>query len=173
MIIQLIILCVTIFIWPLMPPILIPIAYSMTGVLLIQNADPVTLSILSVWSASLSTTLIWFSQNHIIHKIKKINKRKNKNSNLYKITKHFKKTKKIKNLSKKIRKYTKTKNGKFIIFLIAIASYLPIIPDVITTRILYKKIKFPYFLIALIIWKSITHIPFIFLWKGIWTRIGW
>jgi hypothetical protein len=32
---------------------------------------------------------------------------------------------------------------------------------------LYKKIRFPYFILAVIIGKSISHIPFIFLWKSI------
>jgi hypothetical protein len=41
------------------------------------------------------------------------------------------------------------------------------LPDIIWTRILYKKIKFPYFIIASIIGKSVTHIPFIFLGKGL------
>jgi len=52
-------------------------------------------------------------------------------------------------------------------FVFAILCYLPILPDIIGTRILYKKIKLPYFIIAVIIGKSITHIPFIFLGKSL------
>lgn len=172
MIAQLIALCFIIFTWPIMPPILIPLSYSLTWVLLVQNADPITLSILSVGSAVLSTTIIWFSQNYIINKVKKINQKKDTKSLSYKITKRFQKTKRLKKISNKLREYTKTKQWKFAMFFIAIACYLPIIPDIITTRILYKKIKFPYFLIALIIGKSITHVPFIFLWKGLWWIIS-
>ncbi|HRX63681.1 MAG TPA: hypothetical protein P5060_01100 [Candidatus Absconditabacterales bacterium] len=167
MIIQFIILCIIIFLGPILPPLLIPLSYSLTGAMLIQHANPVTLSILSVGTATLSTTLIRFSQNYIMQKIESTNKKGDKNSALYKITKRLKKGKRLQKLSNTLRKYANTKHGKFAMFFITIACYLPIIPDLITTRILYKKIKFPYFLIALIIGKSITHIPFIFLGKGI------
>ena len=171
MILQFIILCVLIFLWPLFPPILIPISYSVTWALLIQDANPITLSILSVATATFSTTLIWLAQNHIIYKLNIINQKKDEKKFLYKINKYFKKPKKIQKISKKRKKYIKTNHGKFATFLFTIVCYLPIIPDIITTRILYKKIKFPYFLLALIIGKSITHIPFIFFWKGILTLI--
>lgn len=164
MTIQLIILCIITFLWPLFPPILVPLSYSFTGALLLQHADPILLSILSVWSATLSTTIIWIIQNHLIKKISSFNK-KNKNNLLIQINKYFKKYTQVHKLSSKREKYIKTKNGRIITFLIAIVCYLPIIPDIITTRLLYKKIKFHYFFLALIIWKCFTHIPFIFLWK--------
>ncbi len=59
------------------------------------------------------------------------------------------------------------KSGRIITFFFAIFCFLPILPDIIGTRILYKKIKFPYFIVAVIIGKSVTHIPFIFLGKWI------
>jgi uncharacterized membrane protein YdjX (TVP38/TMEM64 family) len=67
----------------------------------------------------------------------------------------------------KWEKYLEKRSGRIITFLFAIFCYIPIIPDIIATRILYKKIKFPYFIIAAIIGKSITHIPFIFLGKTV------
>lgn len=161
MTIQLIMLCIITFLWPLFPPVLVPLSYSFTWVLLLQHANPILLSILSVWSATLSTTIIWIVQNYLIKKIKKLNK----NNIFNQINNYFKKYTKVNKLSSKREKYIKTKNGKIITFLIAIVCYLPIIPDIITTRLLYKKIKFPYFLLALIIWKFFTHVPFIFLWK--------
>ena len=64
-------------------------------------------------------------------------------------------------------KYLEKRSGRIITFLFAIFCYVPVIPDIIATRILYKKIKFPYFIIAAIIGKGITHIPFIFLGKTV------
>jgi hypothetical protein len=163
MITQLIILSIITFLWPLFPPVLVPLSYSFTGALLLQHANPFTLSIISVWSATLSTIIIRIVQNHIIKKLNKINIKKN--SILNEINKYFKKNTKIKKLSLKREQYIQTKHGKIVTFFFAIICYLPIIPDIITTRLLYKKIKFPYFLLALIIGKFFTHVPFIFLWK--------
>lgn len=167
MLAQLIILCVIIFLWPIFPPILIPLSYSLTGALLIQHANPITLSILSVLSAVLSTTLIWIIQNHVIKKLNIYNQKQQKENIFNKINRYFNKYIKLNKVSSKREEYIKTRNGKIATFFFAIICYFPIIPDIITTRFLYKKIKFPYFLLALIIWKSFTHIPFIFLWKGL------
>jgi uncharacterized membrane protein YdjX (TVP38/TMEM64 family) len=71
-----------------------------------------------------------------------------------------------------VEKYIEKKSGRIATFLFAIFCYAPIIPDIISTRMLYKKIKFPYFIIAVIIGKSITHIPFIFVGKSILQQLN-
>jgi hypothetical protein len=67
----------------------------------------------------------------------------------------------------KRHKYSGTREGKFFTFLFAIFCFLPILPDIVGNRILYNKIKFPYFILAVVIGKTISHAWFIFLWKGI------
>jgi len=80
---------------------------------------------------------------------------------------YFKKEERIGRLSLKWEKKLEKRSGRIITFFFAIFCYLPILPDIIGTRILYKKIWFIPFIIAAIIGKSITHIPFIFLGKSI------
>jgi membrane protein YqaA with SNARE-associated domain len=85
---------------------------------------------------------------------------------------YFKKEERIARLWMKWEKQLEKKSGRIITFFFAIFCYLPILPDIIWTRILYKKIKFPYFIIASIIGKWVTHIPFIFLGKTIVELLG-
>ena len=82
-----------------------------------------------------------------------------------KINNYFRSRKSVERLSLKREKYIETRTGKFSTFLFAIFCYLPILPDIIGTRLLYKKIKFPYFVIAVIIGKTISYVPIIFLGK--------
>jgi len=80
-----------------------------------------------------------------------------------KINNYFKNQKRLIRLSLRRERYIETRTGKFATFIFAIFCFLPILPDVICIRILYKKIKFGPFLIAVIIGKTITFVPFIFL----------
>ena len=82
-----------------------------------------------------------------------------------KLNAYFKKEQKIASISLRRERYIETRTGKIATFLFAIFCYLPVIPDIISTRLLYRKIKFPYFLIAVIIGKSMSHLPFIFIGK--------
>lgn len=171
MILQLFLLWIIIILSPLVPPILVPLSYSMTGVLILQNIDPWILSIVSVGAAVVADIIIWKMQNFVIPRIT-IDKDLLKDKNIFsrainKMHSYFKKGERIGRLWLKWEKKLEKKSGRIATFLFAIFCYLPIIPDIISTRMLYKKIKIPYFIIAVIIGKSITHIPFIFLGKSL------
>ena len=165
MVIQLWLLWIIILISPLVPPVLVPLSYSFTGFLLLQKIDPRIVSLVSVWFATLGAILIWKIQSHIIQRLtiyetipdtgffSRIARR---------INYYFRKETKIAQLSLKRERYIETRTGKVATFLFAIFCFLPILPDIIGTRILYKKITFPYFVLAVLIGKSATHIPFIF-----------
>jgi len=177
MVFQLFILAIVIIVSPLVPPVLVPLSYSMTGALLLQGLNPWVLSIVSVLAAALTDVIIRIIQGRVIEKIsiyEQIDEDKqrwiHRTSN--KINAFFKKQRNLSKLGKKREEYGKTKKGKVATFFFAIFCYIPIIPDIISTRLLYKKIDFPYFLIAVIIGKSITHIPFIFLGKWLLQLIG-
>ena len=66
MVFQLFVLSMIIIISPLVPPILVPLSYSMTGALIVQNIDPWILSIVSVAAAVLADIIIWKMQNFVI-----------------------------------------------------------------------------------------------------------
>ncbi|HCB52096.1 TPA: hypothetical protein DEP21_06075 [Patescibacteria group bacterium] len=168
MILQYIGLAINVFLSPLVPPALVPLAYSWTSVLLLQHANPLTLSLISVGVSTLSTIIIRFSQNYIIEKLalyEHLNKKNKLSFLIHKINTYFRNQKRIARISLKREKYIEKRSGRFVTFLFAILCYLPILPDIITTRILYKKIRFRYFIIAVIIGKTITYVPFIYLGK--------
>lgn len=171
MILQLFLLWIIIIVSPLVPPILVPLSYSITGVLIVQNIDPWILSMVSVGAAVIADIIIWKMQNFVIPRMT-INEDILKDKNIFsrainKMHSYFKKEERIGRLWLKWEKQLEKKSGRIATFLFAIFCYLPIIPDIISTRMLYKKIKIPYFIIAVIIGKSITHIPFIFLGKSV------
>ena len=170
MVFQFVILSVVIYFSPLVPPVLPPLAYSLTGALLIQWGSPRILSIISVGVATLSTATIRVVQNHIIEKLNTYEETSSKSRfhhQVGRLNRFFKRQESLAKISAKREKYIETKAGKAITFGFAIFCFLPVLPDIIGTRILYKKIKFMPFIIAVFIGKSVTHIPFIFLWKGI------
>ncbi len=171
MVFQLFLLWILIVVSPLVPPILVPLSYSMTGALVVQKIDPWILSLVSVAAAVIADIIIWKMQNFVIPRMT-IDEDPAKDTNIFsriinKMNSYFKKEERIGRLSVKWEKYLEKRSGRIITFLFAIFCYVPVIPDIIATRILYKKIKFPYFIIAAIIGKGITHIPFIFLGKTV------
>lgn len=170
MVLQFLILWLVIFLAPLLPPILSPLGFAMTGVLVAQKANPRIVSIFTVGMTTVTAIIIRKMQNHIIEKLT-IQEKIEGNSLFIRIVnrvnKYFKNQEKIGTISLKREKQLETKTGRIATFLFAIFCYLPILPDIVGTRLLYKKIKFPYFIMAVIIGKSISHIPFIFVGKTI------
>jgi len=143
----------------------------MTGALILQKASPWILSIITVGVSTLTAMIIRKMQNYIIPKMT-MDEDPLKSKHIIariinKMNSYFKKEEKIGRLSARWEKHLEKKTGRVLTFFFAIFCFLPILPDIIGTRILYKKIKFPYFIIAVIIGKSITHIPFIFLGKSL------
>ncbi|MFA7717311.1 MAG: hypothetical protein WC875_01175 [Candidatus Absconditabacterales bacterium] len=170
MILQLCILGIVVFFAPLMPPILSPLGYSLTGVLLAQKANPRILSVITVGVGTITAMIIRTLQNHIIERLTLEEKIKGNNifaRSVNMINSYFRKQEKIAKISLRREKYIETRTGRTATFLFAVFCFLPVLPDIIGTRILYKKIRFPYFILAVIIGKSISHIPFIFLGKSI------
>jgi hypothetical protein len=149
-----------------MPPILSPLGYSLTGVLLAQKANPRILSVITVGVGTITAMIIRTLQNHIIERLTLEEKIKGNNifaRSVNMINSYFRKQEKIAKISLRREKYIETRTGRTATFLFAVFCFLPVLPDIIGTRILYKKIRFPYFILAVIIGKSISHIPFIFL----------
>lgn len=171
MIFQLFLLWIVIIISPLVPPIFVPLSYSMTGAMILQKIDPWMLSIVSVGAAVIADIIIRKIQNSIIPRMiineDPLGKRHIIARIINKMNNYFKKEEKIGRLSVRREKYLEKKTGRVLTFLFAIFCYLPILPDIIWTRILYKKIKIIPFIIAVIIGKSVTHIPFIFVGKSL------
>lgn len=121
-------------------------------------------------SITLTAIIIRKLQNHIIKKLS--TQEWIKKNNVFarivnRLNNYYKNEERITKISLKREKYIESKTGKIATFFFAIFCFLPIIADIISIRILYKKIKFPYFILAVIIGKSIAHIPFIFLGKTI------
>ncbi|MEI8253450.1 MAG: hypothetical protein WCG25_07030 [bacterium] len=69
MIFQIVILSLVLFFSPLVPPVLSPLAYSMTGILLLQKADPLWLSIITISVVALADVVMWILQDYIIRRI--------------------------------------------------------------------------------------------------------
>ena len=140
-----------------------------------QKANPRILSLITVGVSTISAIIIRKVQNHIIEKLT-IQERIEGNNIFVRIinnmNSYFKNQEKIGKISLQREQYIQTRTGKFVTFLFAIFCFLPIIADIISIRILYKKIKFPYFVLAVIIGKSISHIPFIFVGKTIVQLLG-
>lgn len=174
MIAQLVILWIILFFSPLIPPILSPLTYSFTWVLLIQKANPRILTVITLSVIIMVNIIIWYLQKYIIKKFNmyKVTQETDLFSRIFKkISKYFDKETKIARVELKLEKYWTTKRWKIIIFLFAIFCFLPTFPDIVSNRLLYKKISFGWFLVALIIGKTISHVPFIFFGKGLVTLL--
>lgn len=170
MVVQLIFLSILLLFSPLVPPVLSPLAYSLTGALLIQKVDPRLLLLISVWVVTFSNILIRFLQDRIIRKIalyKNTNKTDVFSRILKKLNEYFDNQNKLTKIWLKREKYIETGRGKFFTFIFAILLFLPVLADIIWCRLLHRKIKFPYFVLAVIIGKTISHGSFIFFGKGL------
>jgi len=118
--------------------------------------------------ATLSTATIRIIQNYVIKKLNMYEQTDSKSKfrrRAANLNRFFKKQERLAKISAKREKYIQTNTGKAVTFSFAIFCFLPVLPDIIGTRILYKKIKFLPFMLAVLIGKSITHIPFIFVGK--------
>jgi len=137
---------------------------------LLQEANPRVVLAVVVSIVTLSDITIRFVQNHLIKKragYETLEKQKRFHRTINKINRYFKKESSLNRVGEKRKKHSETKMGKITTFLFAIFCYLPFLADIIGTRLLYKKIKFIPFLIAVIIGKTISHGVFIFVGKSI------
>jgi membrane protein YqaA with SNARE-associated domain len=142
----------------------------------LQKANPQVVLLVTVIIVTLSDITIRVVQNHLIKKragYETLEKQKRFHRTINKINKFFREQESLNKASAKREHYAATRKGQIATFLFAIFCYLPFIPDIISTRLLYKKIKFPYFVIAVIIGKTISHGVFIFLGKSLFGLLGW
>ena len=170
MVFQFFILCVVIFFAPLVPPVLSPLGFTMTAVLVAQKANPWIVSLVTIAMGVITSTIIRHIQNYVIRKLNEKEKIEGKNIfvRLINVMNSYSKNQnKINKLSSRRERYTKTRSGKIATFIFAIFCFLPVFPDIVSIRLLYRKIKFPAFILAVIIGKSISHIPIIFAGKSI------
>lgn len=170
MLFQYILLGIVIYFAAIVPPVLSPLGYSLTGVLILQNANPRMVLFVTVFIVTLSDITIRTVQNHLIKKwagYETLDKQKRFHRLINKINSYFKKESNLSKIGEKWKKHSETKMGKVTTFLFAVFCYLPFLPDIIGTRLLYKKIKFIPFVIAVIIGKTISHGVFIFVGKSI------
>lgn len=170
MVVQLIFLSIILFFSPLVPPVLSPLAYSLTGALLVQKVDPRLLLLISVWVVTIADILIRFLQNRIIKNISlyKNTSKTDLFSRIFKkMNEYFDSQNKLTKIWLKREKYIETGRGKFFTFVFAVFLFLPVLADIIWCRLLHKKIKFAYFVLAVIIGKTISHGSFIFFGKGL------
>jgi membrane protein YqaA with SNARE-associated domain len=144
------------------------LGYSLIGILLLQKANPWLLSSIVVGIGTTSVILMRIIQNEIIQELaifKKLDKQDPFHRRVNQINTYFRSRKSIEKFSLRREKNLETRRGKVSTFLFAIFCYLPIIPDIIATRLLYKKMKFIPFVLAVIIGKIINYVPLIFLGK--------
>ena len=175
MIVQFIVLGIVFLFSPLLPPLLSPLGYSLIGVLLLQKANPRLLSIIVVGIGTISVILMRVIQNEIIAELvifRKSNMQDTFHRRINNINNYFRSRKSVERLSLRREKYIENRTWKFATFLFAVFCYLPILPDIIGTRLLYKKIRFPYLVIAVIIGKTISYVPIIFLGKGLFQLLN-
>ena len=164
------------FISPLVPPILVPLAFSMIAFLMYQKANPREVSGLMIASSMLACIAIRIIEGYIVQKMRE-HKLKHKKPDpitlrSQKFLSFFIKEDQGNKISQRVEGYVKTKRGRVILFLLAIFCTAPTVPDIITVRIFRYKMKVVPFLIAAFIGKIISFVPFVFLGKGILQLLG-
>ena len=169
MFLQYLLLGTLVFISPIFPPIIIPFSYTTIGALLLQHAQPFSLAIITIVSASGSSILIRVLQKDLIGRFATY--RKNSSGPLARIsnsiTQRFTQQKQLSKLNTKLKQHLERDHGQFILFGITILAIQSAIPDLIIIRMLHKKLHFGYFLLAVILGKAIVYLPVIYIGKGI------
>jgi len=171
MLLKHIVISLLVFVSPVFPPAIIPFAYTLIWLRLVQWAGPVWLSLCTVLPAALSSILIRMLYGYFHKKILEFKKRKNHEDWISrierKIAKYLENKKKISKFNNKIKNYLETKNNKLVLFLLTIVAIDSAIPDIIAIGIVRKKLPFRMFIIAVVIGKSTVYLPVILLGEGI------
>lgn len=169
MIRQHILLFLAAFISPLFPPVIMPFIYSLLGILLVQEADPRTLSFVTVIASTLSCIVTWLAWIPITASLQKF---KNEKSNTFigkierKISNYLSTTTWINKYTKRIESYANKKHGKIMFGFIVIFLLQSAVPDIIAIKMLQKRVSFWYFIVTAFLWKIILYIPIIFIWMS-------
>lgn len=162
-----------VFISPVFPPAIIPFAYALIGVRLVQWDGPTGLSFTTVIPAALSSIVIWLMYWYLHKKIQAFKTKRNNQDFIsrmqYKVSTYLEKKKKISKINQKIKNYLATRNSKIALFLVTIFAIDSAIPDVIAIGIVRKKLPFPLFVLAAVLGKATVYLPVI--WLGKWLLI--
>lgn len=171
-----IIISMLVFVSPVFPPAIIPFAYTLIGIRLLQWSWPIGLSFSTVIPAALSSVLIWLLYGYVHKKILAFKHKRNYNDRISRLEKKFadyiENKKRISKFNKKITNYLHTRNSKVVLFLLTIVAIDSAIPDIVAIGIVRKRLPFPLFIIAAIIGKCTVYLPVIWLWKGLLNLFG-
>jgi membrane protein YqaA with SNARE-associated domain len=166
---------VVVFVSPVLPPILVPLSFSMLGVLIVQWANPWVLSGIMITSTVLEMAFIWWITWIILRRMEKYKETTHKPDFVTSIWRKFVgyliRRAKANRASQRVDGYLRTRSGKVLIFLLAIFCSAPTVPDIITVRLFRRKMPFGSFIIAAFLGKIISFVPFVFFGKGILTLI--
>ncbi|MFA5747784.1 MAG: hypothetical protein WC872_01590 [Candidatus Absconditabacterales bacterium] len=166
-----ILLSCLVFVSPIFPPVIIPFAYTLIGVRLLQGAGPMALSLATVLPATLSSVMIWLLYGYAHKWILKFKEKRNNQDFIsrfeYRISKYIENRKGLSKINKKIKNYLSTKDSKIILFLATIFAIDSAIPDIVVVGIVRKKLPFPLFILAAIIGKCTVYLPVIWLGEGL------
>ncbi|MFA6256257.1 MAG: hypothetical protein WC606_03665 [Candidatus Absconditabacterales bacterium] len=176
MLLKHILLSCLVFVSPIFPPAIIPIAYTLIGVRILQGAGPIALSFSTVIPAAASSIIIRLLYGYMHRWILTFKaKRDNKDwiSRLEnRFAKYLENKKNLSKLNNRITNFLETKNSKLVLFLLTIVAIDSAIPDIIAIGIVRKRLPFPLFILAAIIGKSTVYLPVIWGAKRILTFFG-
>ncbi len=159
-----------VFVSPLFPPAIIPFAYTLIWVRLLQWAGPIGLSFSAVLPAAASSIMIWLLYGYMHNKIIAFQAKMNNKDRISRLEKRFatyiENRKRLNKLNQRITTYLETKNSKLALFLLTIVAIDSAIPDIVVIGIVRKKLSFPLFIVAAVIGKATVYLPVI--WAGKW-----
>ena len=166
-----IILSLLVFISPIFPPVIIPFAYTLIWIRLLQWSGPIGLSFSTVIPAIISSIMIWILYSYMQTRLEKFKKKRNDNDWIsrleYRISAYVESKRKLNNLNTRIKNYLTTKNSMALLFFATIIAIDSAIPDIVVVGIVRKKLPFPLFVLAAIIGKATVYLPVIWAWKWI------
>jgi len=160
-----ILLSLLVFVSPVFPPAIIPIAYTLIGVRLLQGSGPIGLSFSTVIPAAVSSILIRLLYGYAHKQILAFKAKRDNKDRISRLENKFatyiENRKWLSKFNKKITNYLWTKNSKRALFLLTIVAIDSAIPDIVAIGIVRKRLPFPLFILAAIIGKSTVYLPVI------------
>ncbi len=165
MLLRHILISVVVFISPVFPPAIIPIAYTLIGIRLVQWAGPIAMSFGTVIPAAASSIIIRLLYGYMHRWILAFKAKRDNKDRISRLENKFatyiENRKKLNKLNNKLTGYLETKNSKLVLFLLTIVAIDSAIPDIVAIGIIRKRLPFPLFVIAAIIGKATVYLPVI------------
>ena len=171
MILDFFLACSTFFVGWIFAPFFLPLGFSLVGILLVKGINPWIMVMGMTISGVLSYIPLWIVEWHILDALwnyKPVNKKSSYFSRLAQLLIDVLANKKhILNSRKSLKEYLWTKNSKITLFIFAVIFTAPTIPDILTVSLFRRRMSVWVFLLAGLLWKFITFMPFVFFWKSI------